>query len=262
MKDGRRVMPSDKDFDYTMETKGSEQNLAHREMLYQMFKGRPMPDDQLLICLGLFMRSSALTKILFVNEAYQLIVNQPGIIVEFGTWWGQNLILFENLRAIYEPFNQSRRVIGFDTFQGYPDISDKDRGSETIKIGGYNVAENYHAYLEKLIDYHEKNNVLAAIKKHELVQGDVSKTAPTWFAKNDDVIIALAYFDMALYEPTKAALEAIKPSLVPGSIVMLDELNNKNYPGETRAFKEVFKGMKYRVKKSQFMTDRTFIIIE
>ncbi|CAI8414274.1 MAG: Uncharacterised protein [Gammaproteobacteria bacterium] len=67
---------------------------------------------------------------------------------------------------------------------------------------------------------------------------------------------------MALYEPTKAALEAIKPHLVPGSVVMLDELNNKFYPGETLAFKEMFKDMKYRLKKSQFITDRTFIIIE
>ena len=255
-------MSSEKDFGYTMETKASEQQLAHREKLYQLFKCRPMPDDQLLICPGLFMRSSALAKILFVNEAYQLILNQPGIIVEFGTWWGQNLVLFENLRAIYEPFNQSRRVIGFDTFEGYPEISDKDRGSDTIKIGGYKVADNYREYLESLIDYHEKNNVLASVKKHELVQGDVSKTAPDYFAKNDDIIIALAYFDMALYEPTKAALEAIKPHLVPGSVVMLDELNNKDYPGETRAFKRVFKDMKYRVKKSQFMTDRTFIILD
>lgn len=255
-------MSDEKDLGYTMETKASAQQLAHRELLYRLFKDRPMPDDELLICLGLFMRSSALTKILFVNEAYQLILNQPGVIVEFGTWWGQNLVLFENLRAIYEPFNQSRRVIGFDTFQGYPEISEKDKASDTIKIGGYKVAENYGEYLEALIDYHEKNNVLAAIKKHALVPGDVSKTAPEYFAKNDDVIIALAYFDMALYEPTKAALEAIKPHLVPGSVVMLDELNNHAYPGETRAFKEVFKHMNYRVKKSQFMTDRTFIIIE
>lgn len=77
-----------------------------------------MQDDQLLICLGLFMRSWPLAKILFVNEAYQLILNQHDIIVEFGACWGQNLVLFENLHAIYEPFNQSRAVIGFDTFQG------------------------------------------------------------------------------------------------------------------------------------------------
>ena len=254
-------MSSENDFGYTMETKASEQALAHRELLYKLFSERPIPDDQLLICLGLFMRSSALTKILFVNEAYQLILDQPGIIVEFGTWWGQNLVLFENLRAIYEPFNQSRRVVGFDTFQGYPEISEKDRPSDTIKVGGYKVAENYRDYLESLIDYHEKNNVLAAIKKHELVQGDVTKTAPAYFEKNDDVIIALAYFDMALYEPSKAALEAIKPHLIPGSVLMLDEFNNRDYPGETRAFKEVFKGISYRVKKSRYMTDRTFIII-
>lgn len=255
-------MSSEKDIGYKMETKASEQQLAHRELLYRLFRNRPIPDDQLLICLGLFMRSSALTKILFVNEAYQLILDQPGIIVEFGTWWGQNLILFENLRAIYEPFNQSRRVVGFDTFEGYPAISGKDRPSDTIKVGGYKVAENYREYLELLIDYHEKNNVLAAIKKHELVPGDVSKTAPAYFAKNDDVVIALAYFDMALYEPSKAALEAIKPHLVPGSVLMLDEFNNRNYPGETRAFKETFKGVSYRVKKSRFMTDRTFIIVD
>lgn len=254
-------MSSENDFGYKMETKASEQQLAHRELLYQLFHDRPLPDDQLLICLGLFMRSSALAKILFVNEAYQLILDQPGIIVEFGTWWGQNLVLFENLRAIYEPFNQSRRVVGFDTFQGYPDISEKDRPSDTIKVGGYKVAENYREYLESLIDYHEKNNVLAAIKKHELVQGDVTKTAPAYFEKNDDVIVALAYFDMALYEPSKAALEAIKPHLVPGSVLMLDEFNNRDYPGETRAFKETFKGVSYRVKKSRYMTDRTFIII-
>ena len=89
-------MSSNKDFGYTMETKASAQNLEHRELLYEMFKDRPMPDDQLLICLGLFMRSSALTKIMFVNEAYQLILNQPGVIVEFGTWWGQNIVQATN----------------------------------------------------------------------------------------------------------------------------------------------------------------------
>ena len=247
---------------YKMESKASEKQLEQQKILRELFQDRPMDDEQLLICLGLFMRSSALTKILFVNEAYQLILNQPGIIVEFGTWWGQNITLFENLRAIYEPFNQSRRVIGFDTFEGYPEISSKDKPSETIKVGGYAVAKHYKEYLEKLIDCHEKNNVLAAVKKHELVEGDVSKTAPAYFKENDGSIIALAYFDMALYEPTKAALEAILSSLVPGSVIMLDELNNYDYPGETLAFKEVFKDIPYRVQKSQFMTDRTFIIIK
>jgi hypothetical protein len=220
-----------------------------------------MSDEELLICPGLYMRSSALAKILFVNEAYELILNQPGVIVEFGTWWGQNLILFENLRAIYEPFNQTRRVIGFDTFSGYESISNKDKTSDTIKEGGYNTSKNYNVYLESLIDYHEKNNVLGSIKKHELVKGDVTKTAPEYFSTNGDLIIALAYFDMALYEPSKAALEAIKPHLISGSVLMLDELNNNDYPGETKAFKEVFENVAFKAVKSKYMTDRTFITI-
>tara|TARA_B100000427_G_scaffold329666_1_gene346944 strand:+ start:1544 stop:2314 length:771 start_codon:yes stop_codon:yes gene_type:complete len=247
---------------YKMETKATDQQLKNREILYKLFQDRPMSDEELLICPGLFMRSSALAKILFVNEAYQLILNQPGVIVEFGTWWGQNLILFENLRAIYEPFNQSRRIIGFDTFTGYPKISKKDKKSETIKVGGYNVSKNYEKYLSELLDYHEKNNVLGAIKKHELIKGDVSKTAPKYFKENEGVIISLAYFDMALYEPTKVAFNSIKPHLIPGSILMLDEFNNNQYPGETIAFKEVFKDKKYKVQLSKYVTDRTFIIFE
>ena len=247
---------------YKMETKASQQQMAHREILYKLFKDRPMPDDQLLICLGLYMRSSALTKILFVDEAYRLILDLPGVIVEFGTWWGQNLILFENLRAIYEPFNASRRVLGFDTFAGYSSISKKDRPSETIKTGGYEVSRGYDAHLKALLDYHEQNNVLAAVKKHELIKGDVAKSAPKYFKENRDTVVALAYFDMALYRPTKIALQAIRPNLIPGSVLILDEFNNRDYPGETLAFQEVFRGVRYEARKSKFMTDRTFIILK
>jgi hypothetical protein len=124
------------EFNYKQETYAPPDKIALREALYKLFAERPMPDDQLLVNLGLYMRSSALTKILFINELYEIILDIPGVIMEFGIWWGQNLILFENLRAIYEPFNRSRRIIGFDTFRGYPEISEKDVPSDTIKRGG------------------------------------------------------------------------------------------------------------------------------
>lgn len=255
-------MSSKKVFDYRQETAASEAQIKHREILYRLFRERPMPDDQLLINLGLYMRSVALVKILFLNELYQLILDLPGVILEFGCWWGQNLVVFENLRAIYETFNHSRRIIGFDTFRGYPSLSDKDRPSETIKVGGYNVTENYRPYLEALLDYHEKNNVLANVKKHQVVEGDVVETVPRFFKENPAIVIALAYFDLALYEPTKVCLEAIKPHLVRGSVIMLDEFNSRDYAGETIAFKEVFKDAKYSVRSSRFTPSRTFIIID
>lgn len=249
-------------FNYIEETKASEIRLKQREELYKLFADRPLSDDQLLTCLGLYMRSSVMAKILFINELYGLIKNIPGVIMELGTWWGQNLVLFENLRAIYEPFSQSRRIIGFDSFQGYVNVSDKDKPSDTIKLGGYTVSKNYRAYLAQLIDFHERNNVLGHIKKHELVEGDVTVTVPQYLEKNPETIIALAYFDLAVYEPTKVCLQAIKPHLVRGSVVMFDELNSKNYPGETVAFKEAFKDQKFVLRNSQYMPDRTIAIMD
>lgn len=249
-------------YDYKQETKSSPEKIAQREELYRLFRERPMPDDQLLISLGLYMRSSALAKILFINELYELITPIPGVIMEFGTWWGQNLALFENLRAIYEPFNQNRRIIGFDTFRGYPDVGANDVAGETIKVGGYTVSEQYRPYLEQLLDYHERNNVLANIKKHTIIEGDVTETAPRFFAENPETIVALAYFDLALYGPTKTCLQALKPHLVRGSVVMFDELNSKDYPGETIAFKEVFRSEKVTLRRSRYMTDRTIAILD
>jgi len=247
---------------YKQESRTSEEKLKHREKLYKLFKERPLPDDQLLVNLGMYMRSSALTKILYLNELYQLILNIPGVIMEFGTWWGQNIILFENLRAIYEPFNYDRRVIGFDTFEGYPELSGKDIKSETVKPQGYAVSSSYEKYLLDLIDYHEQENVLYQSRKHARVQGDARVTAEKFFKDEPFTVIALAYLDLALYEPTKICLEQIRPHLVKGSVVAIDGLNSPEYPGETLALKETWGLSSYKIHKARFMPGRSYLIIE
>ena len=67
---------------------------------------------------------------------------------------------------------------------------------------------------------------------------------------------------MALYEPTKKCLEAIKPHLVRGSILAMDELNSDEFPGETIALREVFGLDKYKIVRSRFLPDRSYIIVE
>ena len=59
-----------------------------------------------------------------------------GALIEFGTWRGQNLVLLENLRAIHEPFNKQRTIIGFDTFAGYPEAA----GMAASLTGSYSTA--------------------------------------------------------------------------------------------------------------------------
>ena len=264
-------MSERKETSYQLETKSTPAQIEQRNKIGDLFQNRPMPDEHLLVSLGLYMRSSALVKILFINELYERIKDVPGVILEFGVWWGQNLVLFENLRSIHEPFDQTRRVIGFDTFEGYDGFSEIDEptrkdGFESytnvVKKGGYSVSEGYEKYLADLIAAHEGVNVLGSIKKHSLVKGNVMETVPAYFQEHPDMVVALAYFDVALYEPTKACLEAVKSRVVPGSVILLDELNYPEAPGETIAFREVFADVDYTIEKSKYIRDKAIVTIK
>ncbi len=240
----------------TSQNQNSDAITNNRSRLFKSFQDRPMSDEELCVNFGLYMRSGALAKILFLDEVYRKIIGVPGHIMEFGVWYGQSLTTFENLRAIHEPYNHQRRIVGFDTFEGYPSIGEKDKPSEIMQEGVYKVDDGYEQYLEELLDYHEKENMMSHIKKHELVSGDVVETLPVWLKDNPQAFVALAFFDMALYAPTKAALEAILPRLIPNSVLVFDELNHVNYPGETEAVMDTLNLNEFSIKNSKILPDR------
>lgn len=248
--------------DQKLQTRASESQLSARQKLLDLFKRSPLPPEQLLVNLHLYVRSSVLAKILYINELYQKIIYTPGVIMEFGAWWGANLVLFESLRAVYEPYNYTRKIIGFDTFRGYPSISPEDGESQLAEVGAYSVTEGYEKYLEQLLDYHEQENIMSHIKKYEIVKGDVNVTVEKYLTEHPETIIALAYFDLNLYEPTKKCLSAIKPHIARGTVIAMDELNSWEFPGETLAFKESMGLDKYKIIRSQFLPDRSYVIVE
>ncbi|PRM91334.1 crotonobetainyl-CoA--carnitine CoA-transferase [Arcobacter cryaerophilus gv. occultus] len=245
---------------YKMQKTGTEEQMSNREKLNNLFQNSPMPIEHLMVNLGLYMRSSVLAKTLYINELYEKIVHLPGSIMEFGSWYGTNLALFESLRAIYDPYNYTRKVIGFDTYDGYENLSINDGKSELVQEGQYSIPENYIDYLKEVLDFHQKENVLPHIKKYELIKGDATKSVYEYLEKNQHTMISLAYFDMQLYEPTKKCLEAIKPYLVKGAVIAMDEINNDDYPGETIAFREVFGLGNYEIHKSRYLPDRSYMI--
>lgn len=240
----------------TSQNKTDADRSDNRQRLFDLFANRPMPDEDLLVNLGLFMRSGSLAKILFLDEIYRKILRIPGHIFEFGVWWGQSLAVLENLRAVHEPYNHQRHIVGFDTFEGYPEPGTRDRPSEIIGKGVYSVNDDYDAYLSELIDFHEKENVMGHIKKHGIVKGDVRTSLPAWLDENPQAFVSLAYFDMALYEPTKSALVAIAPRLIKGSVIVFDELNHKDYPGETEAALEILGQDAFSINNSAILPDR------
>jgi len=245
------------------ESNASKEQLNARDELEALFLNCTMPKAELMTQMGLFIRSSYLVKFLVLDDLYKRILKVPGDIFEFGTRFGHNLVVFENLRAIYEPFNKTRKIVGFDTFEGYRGFSDKDYESEVLAENTYQTSKEYPHYLRNLLSVHEKNNVLGHISgNHEIIEGNVTKTSKEYFENNRSRFVALAYLDMGLYEPTKCALEEIKPHLLPGSVILLDELTWEESPGEAIAFKEVFSTIDYKIEKSSLTPMRSIITIK
>jgi hypothetical protein len=68
---------------------------------------------------------------------------------------------------------------------------------------GCSFTEGYKDCLAKIMEFHEAENPLLHIRKFELVQGVVCETLPAYLEKHTETIVALAYFDLDLYAPTK-----------------------------------------------------------
>ncbi len=197
-----------------------------------------------------------------MNDIYKNILNVHGVVMEFGVRWGQNLGLFEALRAIYEPFNMTRKIVGFDTFEGFPSAHEKDGDHSIASTGGYGVTKDYDKYLEQILDYHEKMNPNPHEKKYELVKGDAVEEIEKYFKKNPETIVSLAYFDFDLYEPTKKCLEIVKNHLTKGSVIGFDELTSKHFPGETVALKEVLGTRNIKIIRSPYSQLQSYIVFD
>lgn len=218
----------------------SPQEKKAREKLRELQKNAPIPDDEMLQNLPLFLHRGTLGRMLFLHQLYLKIRHTPGVIMQFGVRWGRDLALFCALRGIYEPYNIPRKIIGFDTFTGFPSVSPQDGGADVIATGALGVTAGYEDYLGEILSAHEALSPRSHLKKYELVKGDAVETLRAYLEQYPETIISLAYFDMDLYEPTKKCLELIRPHLVKNSIVGFDELVCREFPGETVALKEAW----------------------
>ena len=226
--------------------------------LKELFRHSPT-GGELLDEASLYQNRQHLMRQLFFNGLYQQIINVHGVVMEFGCKWGKNLALFTALRGIYEPYNHNRKLLGFDTFDGLRGVSSEDpRALE----GSYATSKGYEEHLRSVLDCLEQECPLAHIKKHEIIPGDVRETLPAYLKQNPHTIIALAYFDMDIYEPTKVALEAVLPHLTRGSILGFDECNWDAFPGPTRALDEVIGKGKYKIQRSPLQPIPGYLVID
>ena len=152
--------------------------------------------------------------------------------------------------------------MGFDSFAGFPSVSEKDGKSDLMKAGNVTVTDNYIDYLDGVMAHQEGDNPLSHIKKYELVKGDASKTVAKYLEDNPETIVSLAYFDFDIYEPTKDVLELIRPRLVKGSVLGFDELNDPDSPGETLALMETFGLNNIKLRRHRHTSRVSYFVVE
>jgi hypothetical protein len=240
----------------------SQVELKNRAAMLDLLKKAPIPDEQLLSNIGLFIESKNMARMLCMDFLYRQIIDVHGVVMELGTRWGQNVALFAALRGIYEPFNRHRKIIGFDTFTGFPSIAAEDGSGELMKKGQLTTTRGYPDYLRSVVKAHESLNPLSHIDKFEICEGDACETLPAYLDRAKETIVALAYFDFDIYEPTKKCLEHLRPRLTKGSVLAFDELNDPDAPGETLALMEVFGLNNVRLQRFPFVSRVSYFVVE
>ena len=196
------------------------------------------PRPELTSILRTFLTRQMLSRLLMLDELYRLIVDVPGSVVQCGVRWGGDLVAFANLRGIHEPYNYSRRILGFDTFEGLFGVTDKDRKDLGINDKRFLVIDDYAKLLVRILRHHESNAPIGHIEKTSVHTGDAAKMIPAFLKGNPGEIIALLYLDMDIYAPTVAVLKACWDRIPRGGVVVFDELTHSAYPGEAIALLE------------------------
>jgi hypothetical protein len=145
--------------------------------------------------------------------------------VEFGCFEGHTLSCAYHILSVYGV----ERFIVFDSFGGLIGTNDDERA---VFSDG-----DYSASLQSV-----EHNLRAAncdLSRFTMVQGDIRTTAVRMNSMPGNV--AVAYIDVDIYEPAKAALDALTEKLAPGAILMFDDfdcMGATNEAGERRALLE------------------------
>jgi hypothetical protein len=231
--------------------------------LGKLLRESPIPENELAENSGLFVSPRTIKRMFFFNELYQHALPVHGVIMQFGVRWGRDLATLHALRTIYEPYNPTRLILGFDTFEGFPSVHELDGGAEIMRLGVLTVSEEYDVFLRQVFAQRQLLDPISQIQRFDVFKGDGSARLKEYLSVHPETIVSLAHFDFDLYEPTKQCLELLRPHLTKGSVLAFDELVSFTCPGETVALREVFGLDNIRLRRSPMYSGHgSYFVVE
>jgi hypothetical protein len=195
--------------------------------------------------------NSRIGKLLNHLEIYNMILDLPGDVLEFGVYKGASIVRLLTFRNLLET-EYSRKVIGFDIFGKFPEELSLESDKKFVKRfeneGGNGISKEE-------LEMHLKNK---GFTNFSLIKGDILKTIPEYLKTNAALKISLLHIDVDVYEPTRMILESLWNRIVPGGILMLDDYGTVE--GETEAVDEFFAGKDVIINKPRFNYIPSYII--
>jgi len=212
-----------------------------------------------------FITRQSMTRSLARYELFKKIINVKGSIIECGVHYGGGLMNWAKLSSALEPYAIHRKIIGFDTFDGFPNLSKSDLISvnhSELKEKGFKSHSLIYEEIKDSIQEYDDNRFLNQFQKVELVKGDANITIPQYVEDNQHLVISLLFLDFDIYEPTKTALACFLKRMPKGAIIAFDEINNEFWKGETIAMMEEFKSLNnLELKKFEFDPNIAYAVI-
>ena len=239
---------------------------SYRQALESYFQESPGAFTEKLENFAKYVPRQNLARFLARYEILKLVQNVQGSIVECGVLFGGGVMSFANLSVILEPYNFQRRIIGFDTFTGFPKIAEEDmkglteRKSAHLKEGGFAAPTAYEDLL-RAINVFDMNRFLNHFPKVHIVKGDFAETSQKYLEEHPHLVVSCLYLDFDIYTPTKIAIEQFLPRIPKGGVLVFDELNEEAFPGETIAVMEMVKLSSLRVQRFTFEPRISYAII-
>lgn len=258
---GETMPSSEQDADFSPRSSRAEK--TNREEFARLFAASPIPRNELVYSqLGVYLGRQELARMLALSDIYRAhVLDTNGVLFEFGTCYGRTAALLSNLRGIFEPYNFTRKLAVFDTFSGLAGCSVKDGAHDLARDGAYSAGPGYEDHLTSVLRYHESEAPIAHIQKHEIIKGDATQTLDSYLRRRPETIVALAYFDFDIYLPTKTCLELLREHLTRNSVLVFDQLNCAEYPGETIALREAFGLNRCEIRRSPLTPWLSYVVV-
>lgn len=209
-----------------------------------------------------YVRRQNLTRFLVLYEIFKKVLDVKGSIVECGVNQGFGIMSWAKFSAILEPVNLTRRIYGFDTFEGFPSVSEQDKSKASDHVQQGDLAADALEELTGLAEIYDSTRFLGHVPKVKLVKGDATATIPQFIDEHPHLVVSLLFMDFDLYEPTRVALEHFVPRMPKGAVIAFDELDNPLWPGETRAMLEFAERHRLRIERLPFDPYVGFAVID